>query len=427
MTRSRFLSRGLPYIAGFFIQRLPSFALLPLFMVTMPAEDFTRLGLLLSAITLFSALLTLRVHVAPTRLIFDHDKQHAESSVILSSLILSIALFVVICAVLLVLSLYIEFDDYITKGDSWLLFSILLTVFFRMLTEMHSLLMRAKGKAMSFLYTASTEGAIILLVLAIYYFGSEYKYSIVVISLMLGAISSSIIAIVLLKGSYKGGRNDVSMYAEILRYSVPLGAYLIVNWVSVSSARWIGVSYIDMAELAAYTAVAMIFVVASVVLRVAFDVLRPEMSVAYAAADYSKGKVLLKRSEKVAYMLVFVLYIFIMLFVESARVLSEAYDFIVKENMPSLAFIIMALIASLFDVNYAKFTSKLVMLKKNHELLMMSFVSAFFIVGVNYLFVVNYDVDGLAVALPLSVLIQVIVIHCVMIYLNRSREQGDKW
>lgn len=277
--------RACIYIASIAAQRLFNFALAPYFVATMPPAEFTRYGLLTTLLSLVPALISLRVHTAPVRLMFDYRDQRSRQECAATSLLGGVGLAIVLGFVVAAGLAAFAVSDPVTQGHVGLWLIILALSVMRIVGECCAFLAKAVGAAGGVFWIAVSEGLVTSISCVAGFSLGFPKFEAVLYSFLLGSTVSALCGIVIVRSHLFPLVFKRAMFVASLRYAAPTAVHLVAFWVTSQIGRWIGSTRFGMKEMAGYSLLVLVITIGGVFCRAIYDARRPEVGEALAQGN----------------------------------------------------------------------------------------------------------------------------------------------
>jgi len=405
------------YLLGGSLQKAAHLLLLPFLVAVLTPEEFTRFGLMVSAVAILTPLFSLNAHLAPGRLYFDYEQPHRQAELLFSSLLGAlgfVTLGLVACVCVLRLGGVIE---PISLGSLDVQTWVSLVVVLLVAGDFGLTLIRIRGDAAVFFVASAVSGFGILgAFLALGPWVEDgFLRSIIAVAAGRGAAA----AIVLVHaGKYlRGARFRWSMLGKSLSYSWPTTFHVLALWAVSQSGRWIGTRYMSLGELAPYTLVTQIVVAGMMISRALFEARRPDIGAAFGRGAPRQAVQILRNTMLASLALVFVMYLglYFAFFVLHLS-LPESYA-------PTPALLIAAGVACALDTVYLQGVHILHGLKKTRSQAVSTVLSGAVTVALSFALASRYGDHGLIVAMAIGMGLQAVVSNGLAWYkLNREVE-----
>ncbi len=348
------------YVAAQFIQRAANLLLLPMLIATMSAEQFSRYGLLTTLFLLIGAALTLNIHLAPTRLIFDCTSVEEEADLLFTSLVGAIALMLLVSIVVIVFMQVAHVVDPVTQGQFFIQVGIIFCTAALRVAESATTVMQAEGKATLFLTVSVTRQLGLLIA---YYLLSRWLSN-AFIAFLLAFLISSLVSTIISLG-YVGrrlllGRFRMVWLQRAFTFAAPTAVHVVAIWVIQSSGRWIGTRYMPLEALAPYTLVTQIAFIVIMFSRAFFSARAPEIGQAFGMNKLRRGMQIINRTVLVSLPVIVIGYLvmYVILFIFNIP--------LPLDYRPTALLLFLAMLANLFDLWYLRGIQTLSALKKTH-------------------------------------------------------------
>jgi len=346
--RSTLFARGSLYILAVILRQAASLVLITILVATISGEDFTRFGLMLSGFALLVPLLTLNIHVAPSRLYFDSDDTQVRADLLKSSLVGAGCLGLVGVSVLLILLRVAGSWAPVSGGGTRLQFGMALVILGMIVTQYGAAFFRIRGNAGMFLLLALGQSFGVVLGFLLIFRLTGLGMASLVWAYVAAQTVSALFVLASSKTVLARGRVSKHEVGRSFHFAWPTAVHLVALWGISGSGRWIGAYYLPLEELAAFTLLTQLVMVVGGLSRAIFDTRLPEIARGFVSPDVSKGVNLVTRTAWLAGALVLATYggVGFLLFVLGVPI-PAAYA-------PSLSLVLLALLASLGDVAYLR-------------------------------------------------------------------------
>lgn len=359
------------YLAGFAVQRASTVLFVPVFLARMTPADFTRYGLFVSVLAVVPPLLSLRLHTAPARLIFDHPDAAGRARLVTTALLGGAGLAFSLLLLALLALRVLPFEDPVGRGLLGLQALVAACCFGRIVGEHASTLLRAEGAAGRFLQLTFVEGGILFggCALGLVLFPA-HAYTVAVSAFSLSALAAGAWGLWLCRSHYRAGRWDRALALDCLHFAWPTALVVIMAWLVAQGGRWIGAAHLPLDTLAGYILVTLLLTVVGLAGRAVYEASRPELGKAFAARDYATGAALLARCHRL-----FVAGA-VLAWAGIALALWLAHDRLDPRSAPGVALVAGAIVAALLDAWATRGLNVLINLKRTVTLLKIGLVTA---------------------------------------------------
>ncbi len=346
--RNTLFARGSLYILAVILRQAAGLILLTILVATIPGEDFTRFGLMLSGFALLVPLLTLNIHIAPTRLYFDSADTQVSANLLKSSLVGAVCLGFVGVSVLLILLRVVGSWEPVSGGSTRLQLGMALVILGMIVTQYGATFFRIRGNAGMFLLLALSQSFGVVLAFLLIFRLTTMGMASLVWAYVAAQTVSALFVLASSKTVLSRGRVSKQEVGRSFHFAWPTAVHLVALWGISGSGRWIGAYYLPLVELAAFTLLTQLVMVVGGLSRAIFDTRLPEIASGFASPDVSKGVDLVTKTTWLAGALVLATYggVGFLLFVLNVPI-PAAYA-------PSLPLLLLALLASLGDVAYLR-------------------------------------------------------------------------
>ncbi|HMO63843.1 MAG TPA: hypothetical protein PKE47_01210 [Verrucomicrobiota bacterium] len=357
-------------MTGFAVQRASTVLFVPFFLAKMPPADFTRYGLFVSVLAVVPPLLSLRLHTAPARLIFDHPDAAGRARLVTTALLGGAGLAFSLLLLALLALRVLPFEEPVSRGLLALQALVAACCFGRIVGEHAATLLRAEGRAGDFLRMMLLEGGVLLGgCVAGLLLWPAHAYLVAVTAFTASAGMAGLWGLWICRHHYQAGRWDRALALDCLHYAWPTAFVLVLAWLVAQGGRWIGAAFLPLDTLAGYTLVPLLLTVVGFAGRAVYEASRPELGRAFAARDYATGTALLARCHRL-----FVAGA-ILAWAGIALVLWLAQDRLDPRSAPGMWLVVGAAVAALLDAWATRGFNMLLNLKRPRELLKIGLVS----------------------------------------------------
>jgi O-antigen/teichoic acid export membrane protein len=395
----RVIIRSSLFVGGNLFSRILSFLLLPLLVAYLTPTEFTRYGLLTSAVTLLIPLVTLNLHLAPARLTFDYEEGTPRSNFLYTTFI-SLALFSIsVILVLLAINLALGIHDPVSEGSINLRLLFAAIVFLTVVYEFSVTLMRVEGSGLRYAITLISQRLALILLFASLVFVFKDHYLAFMIAYLSSVAIAAGIGVGFIIKCIGGGSLSYAMLRPAVSYAWPTMIHAIAIWAIMSSGRWIGSLYLPLADLAPYTLVTLFFGVVALFGRALFEARIPDIGSSFAQGRFRQGRNVINQTTLVSFLFVAGIYLILYLVLVLNLPIPDQYA-------PSPALLLLAFTANVFDSVYLRGIQTLQALKKTKTQASVTVIAGTLAVGMSF-FLVDHLFDiGLAIAFTVALFVQ---------------------
>lgn len=388
------------YLATGVFQKAGGFLLLPFLMATLSPGEFSRYGLFSSVLVLFPQTLSLNIHGASTRLIFDYTTPKSRASFAKTVLVAAVS-FSCISLLAAGFGVYIvSYQDPVTLGKWSYRAFLFVAVCSTVVIQFGLAMARIHRQAHQFsVLSISKSTGVLLLYLAVTYF-VEGTYRVVVFTYGIILFCVALFALKMVWPRIESGDLNFSVLKPSLKFSIPTVVNFLAFWVIGVSGRWIGNIYLPLGQMADY--VLLTFLVAGVGIfgRALFDARLPDISEAFAEQEYASGMRIIQSVTSIAVAFVILAYLAVVLVVEQVpSIIPEGYQ-------PDLLLIGIAAVASLLDCLYLYGLQTLRACKQTGMQAISATVSAITVLVLSFVLTPVMGTLGLIVATATGYLVQ---------------------
>ena len=398
------------YLLGGSLQKAAYLLLLPFLVAVLTPEEFTRFGLMVSAIAILTPLFSLNAHLAPARLYFDYEESHHQAELLFSSLtgalgLVTLGLAACVCAIRLS-----GVAEPISLGSLNIQLWVSLVIVVLVAGDFGLVLIRIRGNAALFSVVSAVSGfGILAAFLALRWWGEDgFLRSIA--ALAAGRGTAAVISLGYASRYLRGARFRWGILGRSLSFSWPTAVHMLAIWGVSQSGRWIGTRYMALGELAPYILVTQITVAGMMISRALFEARRPEIGKAFARGAARLGVRIIRHTMLVGSGLVLVLYLglYLGLFVLHIP-LPASY-------MPTPWLLIMACVACVLDTFHLQGMQILYGLKQTRSQAVSTVMSGIVTVALSFVLASKYKDWGLIVAVAVGLGIQAVASNAVAWY-----------
>ena len=415
------VARAFFYMSASVLARISGLILLPILIVTLTAEEFSRYGLYTSTINLALPLLTLNVFLAPSRLFFDYHKFSEQARLLYTTLLGALVFSILTVGPVFVLVRGLRVEDPISLGRLEFQLYILLAFFAMLMVRFGQTLIRIKGHARLYMITSLLQsGGLILLYSGLTALDDTHAYRDVLLASLVSVVVVAVICWFYVYPYIKSGYFDRAMLIESIRFAGPTSAHQIALWALNFSGRWIGLLYISLTDLAPYMLITQIFAAVGILARALFEALVPEIGTAFSQNDYRRGTRIIQLATAAAVAGVILVY---------GALLVVLYVFkldVPLDYKPTLLMILIAAASNIFDALYLQGIQILQAIKKTHVQAISTLVAGTATIAVSFLLGYLYHENGLMLALALGWAVQSVLSNALArSYLKKQRGLTD--
>ncbi len=388
------------YLLGGALQSLAHLLLLPFLIATLEPGEYSRFGLMISVLTLLPPLLSLNIHLAPSRLYFDHDLGPDRASLLVTTLVSPVALAAAGLAALWLALRLTPGTEPIGRGNGLIHGLVAAAVLGSLIIQYGATVMRIRGRAGMFALTTALDGGVML---GVYLLGEPIiadHFLRSVAAVFAGRVCSAAVAAADARDAIRGGRFSRPLLREAVRFAAPTAVHLLALWAVSQSGRWVGLLFMSLDDLAPYTLVTMITMAMMMVGRALFQARLPEIGSAFGKRDARRGAHLIRQTMWIGLGLVAAAYAagFAALF---------AFDLPVPEAYRPTALILgVAAAANAFDVLYLQGIQILSNLKRTATQAGSTLVSAAITVALSFALTGMFGDVGLMAAVAAGLAVQ---------------------
>ena len=411
--RGNFMSTGkvwgktVIYLSTSMWRRIASLALIPVLIVSLDADDYTRYGLLMSALALLIPVASWNIHVSHARLLFDYDDRAAQARLLVTTLgsaciaALSLLLIIGVCYAIGGIS------DPVSLGQPVLLLLLALLVVGGIVAEHGVVLARARGHVWvySSLVVLQGTGTLVLYLAAWYSGGGGYFWLLVALATTAALTATG--SVIYTFRQMQGGRFDGSLLREIFSYSAPTVVHLLALWGINSSGRWIGAAYMSLESLAGFTLLTQFVAASGMLARALYDAEQPKIGTAFGKGLLGAGKHTINRITLWGVGLIVGVYgVGWMLLWGLGFTLPPAYQ-------PTMTVFGLAALCNIFDVGYLRGIQLLSALKRTGSLSVATVISGCVTGVAGFLLVQEMGENGLMLAMVVGYLLQAVLSNAI--------------
>jgi len=388
------------YLLGGSLQKAAYLLLLPFLVAVLTPDEFTRFGLMVSAIAVLTPLFSLNAHLAPGRLYFDYEESHHGAELLFSSLLGGLGLVMLglsVCVGVLRLSGAIE---PVTLGSLEVQLWIALVVVLLVAGDFGLTLIRIRGNAWLYTIVAAVSGFGILVAFLALRGWVRDGFLRGIVALAVGRGAAAAISLAYAARYLRGARFRWGMLGRSLAFSWPTTIHLLALWMVSHSGRWIGSLYLTLEGLAPYMLVSQIVGAMMMVGRALFEARLPDIGRAFAGRHYREGRRIILVTAAAGLGIVALAYValYVLLFVLKLP-LPAGYA-------PTPLLVLLAGVANLFDIFYVRGVSTLSALKKTGVQAAATLLASVVTVATSFALVGRYGDHGLAVAVAIGLGVQ---------------------
>lgn len=280
--------RGVLYLTGSVLQRASLLALLPLVVLALPPEEFSKYGLMISSFSLLVPLTTLNMHLASTRLAFDYHGAARREFVGGALVATVVASSVSLCLVGVTLA-WADITDPVTSGEIPAMVLLALVVVATATSQFAAVLVRINGRAHAFAFMMLVQGLSLLggfLLLTSIIPDGLFR---LLVSHSLSSSLASCVGLAYTRDQFTLA-SPRPFLRQIVGFSSPTVVHMVALWGMTYGGRWIGGATIGLEEIATYTLLTQAVVAVGLLTRSLFDARVPEVGTAYAANDPRRAR-----------------------------------------------------------------------------------------------------------------------------------------
>ena len=385
-------SRTAFYLLGSIVQRAAQLLLVPFLVAALSPDEFTRFGLMISAVTVLTPLFSLNIHMAPGRLYFDYNEPSEQSDLLFScisgSLCLTVMGLIVVIGVLRISGVHEPVSNGYLETQVGIALIIMLTV----LWEFGTMTMRVWGKAAFFTLASIVHSFGILGAFLSLGPFLQNGFRRGVMAVLFGIGAGGAVALARVFQFVRHGKLRRTMLSKSVAYTWPMVVHLLALWAVGNSGRWIGTMYMELEELAAYTLVTLIVMSMTLISRALFQALLPDIRRSFAGQEYHRGTRIIHFAMVGSIMILAAVYVGLYVAVFAWRLPLPA------KFSPTPLLLIMAGIANVCDVLFMRGAWILTSLKKTGKMALATMFSAAVTIGLSFLLVKALGDLGLVIA-----------------------------
>ncbi len=394
------VSRASIYVASGLLRRAASFLMLPFLLIYLTPEEFSRYGLMLSALTLLVPLLSANAHLAPTRLFFDHESRRGQSDLMVTALLTAGLLCAAGVLLLLLLLELLPFGDPVSQGATDIRLYMGGAILGMVVAEYGFASMKILGDARLFGLTETLHGFSLVGLFLILLRVTSDPIRCLALAHMLAAALPAAIALYHSRGYRASGTFQRRVAVGALRFSAPTVVHVAAFWAIASGGRWIGAAYMPLDTLATYTVLTFAIGIVSMLSRALFEARLPEIGLSFAKGLYPRGAGIINGISALGVGLVLLLYAALMM------VLPRLETALPAPYRPTLALLGLAAAASLFDLLYRRGQQMLIALKQPAALAASTVLAALVTAALALWLVRTFQTTGLLVATTVGYALQ---------------------
>lgn len=388
------------YVAAGALQKAAALLLVPFLVATLSPADFARYGLFTSLIVLLPRVLSLNVHSAPTRLLFDYGSPKDRAALLTSSLLASLGLTGLALVLILGALRIVPEADFLTDGRTDLQAGIALCVLLSVCVQFALAVARISGRARLFaaISVLQTAGVVALYVAAA---GAlQGSFPLVIASYAVGLAVVSCVGLYGVRQSCAAGEFRTDLAHAAFRFAAPTVVSFLAVWAITSSGRWVGAHLLGLDAIAGYILLTFLLSGMGMFGRALFDAALPAIGEAFAAGRHDTGERIIRRTTIAACTVVTCAYAAISAGLRWLPLpIPSAY-------VPGLDLLAAALAASLFDCLYLYGMQLLTALKRTRVLANATLAAAFAVLLLSVVLGRAWGTFGLISATTIGISIQ---------------------
>jgi len=419
-SRRTVAARTALYLLAGSVQKAAYLLLLPFLVAALSPDEYTRFGLMTSAMVILCPLLSLNVHLAPSRLYFDYERSGRPADLLATCAAAALGLSLCGVAVLVVVLRLSGLRDPLTRGQAALQVAVAAIVVLRVAMEFGLTYLRVRGRAGRFGLTAGLQGFVLLgafVTLGGLVGGGVLRAA---LALALAYAAAAAVAAIWTAPALRGGLPHAAVLSRAVAFSWPTGVHAVALWGIAESGRWIGVLYLKLPELAPYTLVTQVAAAMMMIGRAMFEARLPDIGRAFAAGQPRRGAAVIRRTTLAALALVVAAY-------------AAAYVAVFHLGLPLPAgyrptplLLLIAAAANVCDVLYLRGVQTLMALKRTGTQAAMTAAAAVAAVAASFVLVRVLRDVGLAAATAVGLLIQAVASNAAArAHLRREKSSTD--
>ena len=397
---SRTVLRSAFYLLAGGLRKGAYLLLLPLLVSTLTPDQYTRFSVLVTSLWVIVPIVSLRIHMAPTRLFFDHEGSSEQAPLLASALFSACVIASVLCAGTIALFQVLGLIDPVTRGSlavqSTVFGLVLVTIGF----DFSLSLMRIRGLAVRFAAASLLQGTVMLGV----FVGAKNLipggFERAIAAFVAGSVTGALVGLLGTYDLLRGGRLSLSLARQAARYSAPTAVHLVSLWLINSAGQWIGVAYLGLAGSAPFVLMTQIIAAMMMVGRALFEARLPEIGVLFARQHYENGARLIRVTMFAGMALVALGYGLAVLLLQMLG------DRLPAGYQPTASLLLLAAAVSLADVVYLRGVQLLGALKRTGVQATMTLVAGLCTIALGFSLVEPFGSAGLMWSVVLGVGIQ---------------------
>ncbi|MBI5960298.1 MAG: hypothetical protein HY866_16275 [Chloroflexi bacterium] len=355
----------------------------------------------MSFIYLSMPIVSLNLHIAPSRLFFDYDAPEQQRQMLFTSLASAVSLTLSGTLLFIIALTALQLSDPVSQGSLGIQGLIALTIIVMIVVEFGRTLLRIKGNGFLYLVVSLLQSVGLI---GTYFLITVFRFidlfDGLLIAFLLSNGSTALVVLVYWLRNFKVARFNRSMLSKALLFSLPTSIHLIAMWAINMSGRWIGLLYLTLAEIAPYVLVTQMYSAVAMLSRAVFESLLPEYNAAFGAENYRHGRRILRFATWASIALILAIYgaLYFALYVLQVD-LPQGYN-------PSPVMVLIAALISVLDAIYLQGIQLLQALKKTHLQAVTTVISGSAAVLVSIVLVHSSGETGLLIATAVAWLFQ---------------------
>lgn len=331
---------ALAYLLASGIQKLGHLLLLPLLILSLTKEDFSRYGLFTSLIAILPLVLPMNLQFAPTRLYFDYKFTRDKVSFMISTFIY-VQIFVLLLSIPLVFIGY-YFGKSITTGQNHIIQLILIVITIGNLSSIQHALNRFRilSDLKKYILVVSVQSFVTILIYLIFYYMLNVSgYYSVIISYTVGTLLANIVGNlnIYLRFKFEYLR-QISFIKTSLIFTWPTVVHALMIWILPQSGRWFGLAEYSLEDLSNYILLMQIVTAATIFARAVYDAKLPDIGIKFAEKKLSEGMKVINESLVVSLGLIVIVYL--ILYLLTINVIGKYIPYEITNEMIILGFLI---------------------------------------------------------------------------------------
>ena len=352
------LSRASFYFASGLLRRAASMLALPVLLVYLTPEEFSRYGLMLSALGLLVPLLSANAHLAPARLFFDQESKRGRADLMVSTLATATLLSAAGVGILLAALELMPLEDPVSRGALSIRILMGAALLGMVIMEYGSVSMKIAGDARVFALTETLHGFSLLALFVVLLGLSSDSIRALAAAHSLAAVVPAAVALHHARNHLTRGSFERSAALGALRFSTPTVLHVVAFWAISSGGRWIGAAHMPLETLATYMILTFAIGIVGMLSRALFEARLPEIGESFARGRYRLGTRIINGVSVFGGALTLILY------GAAALLLPFLETTLPAPYRPTPLLLALAAAASLLDLSYSRALQLLLALKR---------------------------------------------------------------